>query len=73
MQPKGTRPCQAIALKGQYIQEHSADVMVMGADWAGKFDEFKPLCDVQYLTRTPSISTTEIIEVVRTPGASIGR
>ncbi|MFT6788656.1 MAG: hypothetical protein ACJAVX_002015 [Pseudoalteromonas rhizosphaerae] len=39
----------------------------MGDDWAGRFDEFKSLCDVKYLIRTPSISTTEIIEVVRNP------
>ncbi|KAF7779338.1 glycerol-3-phosphate cytidylyltransferase [Pseudoalteromonas marina] len=57
----------SLELKGDYIKEHDADLLVMGDDWAGKFDNFKTLCDVQYLTRTPSISTTEIIEVVRNP------
>ncbi|MFT5506078.1 MAG: choline-phosphate cytidylyltransferase, partial [Gammaproteobacteria bacterium] len=38
---------------------------VMGNDWDGKFDSMKQYCDVQYLERTPSISTTEIIEVVK--------
>ena len=32
----------------------------------GKFDHLKDLCKVIYLPRTPSVSTTEIIEVVKT-------
>ncbi|KTD99298.1 MULTISPECIES: adenylyltransferase/cytidyltransferase family protein [unclassified Pseudoalteromonas] len=57
----------SLELKGDYIKQHDADLLVMGDDWAGKFDNFKTLCDVKYLARTPSISTTEIIEVVRNP------
>jgi len=56
---------ESLELKRQYIIEHKADVLVMGDDWAGKFDEFKDICDVLYLPRTPSISTTSIIEVVK--------
>ncbi len=56
---------ESLELKRQYIIEHKADVLVMGDDWAGKFDEFKDVCDVIYLPRTPSISTTSIIEVVK--------
>lgn len=56
---------ESLELKAQYIQENRADLLVMGDDWAGKFDEMKQYCDVKYLTRTPSISTTEIIEVVK--------
>jgi len=37
----------------------------MGDDWLGKFEEFKDICEVKYLPRTPSISTTEIIEVIK--------
>lgn len=55
----------SLELKGDYLREHRADVLVMGDDWAGRFDEFKRLCEVVYLPRTPSISTTEIIEVIR--------
>lgn len=55
----------SLELKGAYLREHRADVLVMGDDWAGRFDEFKSLCEVVYLPRTPSISTTEIIEVIR--------
>lgn len=56
---------ESLELKRQYIIEHKADILVMGDDWAGKFDEFKDICDVLYLPRTPSISTTSIIEVVK--------
>jgi len=57
---------ESLELKGEYIQKYNADVLVMGNDWEGKFDQFKSLCEVVYLPRTPSVSTTEIIEVVKT-------
>ncbi len=57
----------SLDLKGQYITENQAELLVMGDDWAGRFDEFRHFCEVKYLPRTPSISTTEIIEVVRKP------
>ena len=56
---------ESLELKADYIKHYNADILVMGDDWQGKFDEFKDICDVKYLPRTPSISTTEIIEVVR--------
>ncbi|MBA6417378.1 adenylyltransferase/cytidyltransferase family protein [Colwellia sp. 6M3] len=56
---------EALELKREYIEQFEADVLVMGDDWAGKFDEFKDICDVVYLERTPSISTTELIEIVK--------
>lgn len=55
----------SLELKGQYIKSFKADILVMGNDWEGKFDQFKELCDVIYLPRTPSISTTEIIEIAK--------
>jgi glycerol-3-phosphate cytidylyltransferase len=55
----------SLALKRQYIIEHQADILVMGNDWEGKFDEFKDICEVIYFPRTPSISTTELIEMVK--------
>ena len=58
---------ESLDLKRQYLQKHQADVLVMGNDWAGKFDEFKDICDVVYLPRTPSISTTAVIEKIRIP------
>lgn len=56
---------ESLELKGDYIKKFNADVLVMGNDWEGRFDEFKKLCDVIYLERTPSISTTEIIEIIK--------
>lgn len=55
----------SLELKRAYILEYKADVLVMGDDWEGKFDEFKDICTVHYLPRTPSVSTTQIIEIVK--------
>ena len=52
----------SLEAKRDYLIEHGADVLVMGDDWAGKFDEFSDVCEVVYLARTPAISTTAIIE-----------
>ncbi len=51
--------------KARYIETMKADLLVMGDDWEGRFDWVKPWCEVIYLPRTPSISTTEIIEIAR--------
>lgn len=56
---------ESLELKRQYIQSYNADMLVMGDDWEGKFDEFKDVCKVLYLPRTKDISTTEIIKTVR--------
>ena len=50
--------------KRAYLLEHRADVLVLGDDWAGKFDEFSDICRVEYLPRTPAISTTALIEKI---------
>jgi choline-phosphate cytidylyltransferase len=55
---------ESLELKRQYLTEHNADVLVMGDDWAGRFDEFKDICEVHYLARTPAISTTALIEKI---------
>lgn len=57
---------ESLELKADYIRQFNADMLVMGDDWAGRFDSFSYLCDVVYLPRTPAISTTTIIEVVKT-------
>jgi choline-phosphate cytidylyltransferase len=51
---------ESLELKRQYILEHRADVLVMGDDWKGRFDEFRDICEVRYLPRTEGISTTQI-------------
>jgi glycerol-3-phosphate cytidylyltransferase len=56
---------ESLEKKRQYIEEHAADVLVMGHDWTGRFDEFHDVCEVVYLPRTPSISTTETIEKIQ--------
>jgi glycerol-3-phosphate cytidylyltransferase len=56
---------ESLEKKKEYILEHKADLLVMGDDWLGRFDDMKEFCQVKYLPRTPSVSTTEIIEVVR--------
>lgn len=55
---------ESLEYKAEYIKRYKADILVMGDDWAGKFDEFKDICDVTYLERTPSVSTTKLIEVI---------
>jgi glycerol-3-phosphate cytidylyltransferase len=56
---------ESLALKREYLLKYKADVLVMGDDWAGRFDEFRDVCRVEYLERTPSISTTALIETIR--------
>ena len=55
----------SLELKGEYIKKYKADVLVMGDDWVGRFDEFKTLCDVIYLPRTEGISTTQLISDIK--------
>lgn len=59
-------PEESLEKKAEYIQRFGADILVMGDDWLGKFDHLKEFCEVVYLPRTPSVSTTEIIEVIST-------
>lgn len=56
---------ESMEQKRQYLTEHSADILVMGDDWVGRFDEFKDICEVVYLPRTVGVSTTETIEKIR--------
>ena len=58
---------ESLELKAEYIKKFNASVLIMGDDWAGKFDWVKEHCDVEviYLPRTPSVSTTAIIEKIR--------
>ncbi|CDL84101.1 glycerol-3-phosphate cytidylyltransferase [Xenorhabdus szentirmaii] len=42
------------------IINHKVDILGMGDDWAGHFDDLKDICEVIYLKRTENISTTKI-------------
>jgi len=55
---------ESLEKKREYIQYYNADILVMGDDWKGKFDDLSDICEIVYLKRTPSVSTTEIIEVI---------
>lgn len=56
---------ESMEQKRDYILRYNADVLVMGDDWKGHFDDFADICQVVYLPRTTGVSTTEIIESIR--------
>src|SRR5699024_114663 len=53
---------ESLDLKREYILEHEADILTMGDDWKGRFDDMGDICKVVYFPRTPSVSTTALIE-----------
>lgn len=55
---------ESLELKAAYIQQYNASLLVMGDDWQDKFNDMP--CAVKYLERTPSVSTTQIIETIKT-------
>ena len=60
----------SLEAKRDYILEHRADILVMGDDWAGRFDELSDVCRVVYLPRTDGISSTHVKAVIRGPQAA---
>jgi len=56
---------ESLERKKEYIVQHKADILIMGDDWAGKFDWVKDVCEVIYLPRTENISTTQIKESLK--------
>jgi choline-phosphate cytidylyltransferase len=53
---------ESLEQKREYILKYGAAVLAMGDDWRGRFDEFSDVCEVAYFPRTPSVSTTALIE-----------
>jgi len=53
---------ESLELKRDYVTQFQADVLAMGNDWEGKFDFLSDICEVVYFPRTPSVSTTALIE-----------
>lgn len=51
--------------KADDIRKYGADILVMGHDWTGKFDDLQDLCEVVYLPRTEGISSTEVKQALR--------
>jgi choline-phosphate cytidylyltransferase len=56
---------ETLEAKRDYVVAQRAQVLVMGDDWTGRFDALHDVCEVVYLPRTPSISTTATIEKIR--------
>lgn len=50
--------------KAEDINKYNVDIFGMGDDWDGKFDNLRDLCDVIYLPRTKSISSTHLKTVL---------
>ena len=42
------------------VKKNYVDIFTMGDDWEGEFDFLSEFCQVHYLKRTPSISSTMI-------------
>lgn len=59
---------ESLELKAEYIRKYNADILVMGNDWEGRFDEYKAICEVEYLPRTEGISTTQLIAEIKKYG-----
>lgn len=57
---------ESLEQKREYLLRYKADVLVMGHDWLGRFDEFKDICEVVYLPRTDNVSTTELESFIKT-------
>lgn len=55
---------ESLEKKGEYIKLFDADILVMGDDWKGKFDQYNSICDVKYLPRTEGISTTRLKQII---------
>ena len=54
---------ESFSLKNYYLDHYGANILVMGSDWAGKFDKYtKKDLEVIYFPRTPNISTSKTIK-----------
>ena len=59
---------ESLELKEFYIKKFNADMLIMGDDWKGKFDDYNSVCEVNYLPRTEGISTTKLIAEIKKYG-----
>lgn len=62
---------ESLERKAEYIKQYKASILVMGDDWKGRFDWIKHVkgCEhinVIYLPRTEGISSSQIIEHIKT-------
>ena len=61
---------ESLEQKRECVLRYGAQVLVMGDDWQGRFDELGDVCRVEYLARTPAISTTALIEKIARPAGA---
>jgi len=54
--------------KMEDVKKYGIDIFVIGNDWKGEFDFLKEFCEVVYLPRTESISTSGIRNTVQNGG-----
>lgn len=47
------------------INKYNVDILAMGGDWEGKFDNFSSECKILYLPRTDGISSTQLKQKLR--------
>lgn len=57
-------PEDAWEQKIEDIKRHDVDLLVMGEDWQGTFDDLSAYCEVRYLPRTRNVSTTSIKDAI---------
>lgn len=60
-------PEEHMDLKRHYLLSLETDILVMGSDWSGRFDNLKDIVKVVYLARTPGISSTELRAAMSVP------
>ena len=58
--------------KPRDVIDHQIDIFTMGDDWEGEFDFLSRYCEVQYLSRTPAISSTLIKANITKPNKKTG-
>ncbi|WP_338113565.1 MULTISPECIES: glycerol-3-phosphate cytidylyltransferase [Xenorhabdus] len=46
--------------KREDIINNKVDILGMGDDWSGHFDDLQDICEIIYLKRTENVSTTKI-------------
>lgn len=58
--PDGAGRVRIVAAKIALVRSLAIDEVVMGDDWRGAYDFLAPYCRVDYVERTPGISTSLI-------------
>ncbi len=61
---------ESLEKKAEYCDRYNAKILIMGDDHIGRFDDLitksKSITNVIYLPRTPEVSSSEIISLIKT-------